>query len=137
MLLMKKYKQLTSEQRYAIYLGLKEEASKKDIASQIGVHVSTLYRELERNKNKRGGYSRRLAHEMAGERKERLQGNRSTPPWIKEKVLGLIREDWSPKQISGYLKKHENIALSLSRNHLRMDSRRQAKWRGVVQALPP
>jgi IS30 family transposase len=27
-------------------------------------------------------------------------------------VLGLIREDWSPKQISGYLKKQENIAIS-------------------------
>jgi IS30 family transposase len=91
MLLMKKYKQLTSEQRYAIYLGLEEGTSKKDIALRIGVHLSTLYRELERNENKRGGYSWRLAHEMAGERKERLPGNRSTPPWIKEKVLGLGR----------------------------------------------
>jgi len=80
MLLMKKYKQLTSEQRYAIYLGLEEGTSKKDIALRIGVHLSTLYRELGRNENKRGGYSWRLAHEMAGERKERLPGNRSTPP---------------------------------------------------------
>ncbi len=111
-MLLMKYKQLTSEQRYAIYLGLKEGTSKKDIALRIGVHLSTLYRELERNKNKRGGYSWRPAHEMAGERKERLPGNRSTPQWIKQKVLELIREDWSPKQISGYLKKHENIAIS-------------------------
>jgi len=50
MLLMKKYKQLISEQRYAIYLGLEEGTSKKDIALRIGVHISTLYRELERNK---------------------------------------------------------------------------------------
>ena len=28
------------------------------------------------------------------------------------KVLGLIREDWSPKQIGGYLKKQENIVVS-------------------------
>ena len=82
MLLMKKYKQLISEQRYAIYLGLEEGTSKKDIALRIGVHISTLYRELERNKNKRGGYSRRLAHEMAGERKERLPGNRFTLPFL-------------------------------------------------------
>ena len=92
-MLLMKYKQLTSEQRYAIYLGLKEGTSKKDIALLIGVHISTLYRELERNKNKSGGYSWHLAHEMAGERKERLPGNRSTPEWIKQKVLGLIRED--------------------------------------------
>ena len=112
MLLMKKYNRLTSEQRYAIYLGLKDGTSKKDIALLIGVHISTLYRELKRNKNKRGGYSWPLAHEMAEERKERLPGNRATPEWIKQKVLGLIREDWSPKQISGYLKKQENIAVS-------------------------
>jgi transposase len=49
MLLMKKYNRLTSEQRYAIYLGLKDGTSKKDIALLIGVHISTLYRELERN----------------------------------------------------------------------------------------
>jgi DNA-directed RNA polymerase specialized sigma24 family protein len=53
MLLMKKYNRLTSEQRYAIYLGLKDGTSKKDIALLIGVHISTLYRELERNENKR------------------------------------------------------------------------------------
>ncbi len=62
---MKKYKQLTSEQKYAIYLGLKEGISKKDIALLIKVHISTVYRELKRNKNKRGGYSWRPAHEMA------------------------------------------------------------------------
>jgi len=73
-MLLMKYKQLTSEQRYAIYLGLEEGTSKRDIALRIGVHISTLYRELERNKNKRGGYSWRPAHEMAGERKERLPG---------------------------------------------------------------
>ncbi len=49
---------------------------------------------------------------MAEERKERLPGNRATPERIKQKVSGLIREDWSPKQIGGYLKKQENIAVS-------------------------
>ncbi|MDD3562034.1 IS30 family transposase, partial [Petrimonas mucosa] len=41
-------------------------------------------RELQRNKDKRGGYSWRLAHEMAMERRERLPGNRATPEWITE-----------------------------------------------------
>lgn len=111
-MLLMKYKQLTSEQRYAINLELEKGASKKDIASLIGVHPSTVYRELERNKNKRGRYSWRLADEMARERKERLPGNRSTPEWIKRKALDLIRDDWSPKQVSGHLKKHENIDIS-------------------------
>jgi IS30 family transposase len=84
MLLMKKYKQLTSEQRYAIYLGLENGDTQRTIASLIGVSPSAVSRELQRNKDKRGGYSWRLAHEMAMERRERLPGNRSTPEWITE-----------------------------------------------------
>jgi len=112
MLLMKKYKQLTSEQRYAIYLGLQNGTSKSEIAKQIKVNISTVYRELSRNKNKTGGYSWRLAQEMAQERKERLPGNRSTSEWIKQKIIRLIRKDWSPKQISGYLAKYDQISIS-------------------------
>lgn len=112
MLLMKKYIQLTSEQRYVIYLGLQKGVSKPKIAESIEVSPSTVYREINRNKNKRGGYSWRLAQEMADERKERLPGNRSIPEWIKQKVFRLIREEWSPKQISGYLMKFEQISIS-------------------------
>jgi IS30 family transposase len=84
MLLMKKYKQLTSEQRYAIYLGLENGDTQRTIASLIGVSPSAVSRELQRNKDKRGGYSWRLAHEMAMERRERLPGNRATPERITE-----------------------------------------------------
>jgi transposase len=109
---MKKYKQLTSEQRYAIYLGLENGDTQRTIASLIGVSPSAVSRELQRNKDKRGGYSWRLAHEMAMERRERLPGNRSTPEWIKQKVIRLVRKDWSPGQISGHLRKKENIRVS-------------------------
>ena len=112
MLLVKTYKQLTSEQRYAIYLGVQKGISKSEIAKSINVNRSTIYRELERNKNKRGGYSWKLAQEMADERKERLPGNKAKPEWIKQKVIRLIREDWSPKQISGHLLKSEQISIS-------------------------
>lgn len=111
-MLLMKYKQLTSEQRYAIYLGLQNGISKTKIAESIGVNPSTIYREINRNMNKRGGYSWRLAQEMADERKERLPSNKSTPEWIKQKVIRYIRKDWSPKQISGYLNKHEKISIS-------------------------
>ncbi|MGI6519602.1 MAG: IS30 family transposase [Fermentimonas sp.] len=109
----KNYKQLTSEQRYAIFLGLENELSQSEIARSIGVSASTVSRELKRNRNKRGGYSWRLAQEMADERKERLPGNRSTPGWVKRKVIKLLTENhWSPRQISGWLWKHEKIAIS-------------------------
>ena len=51
------YKQLTSEQRYAIKLGLQAKMTVTAIAQQICVSVSTVSREIKRNKNRNGGYS--------------------------------------------------------------------------------
>ncbi len=68
MLLMLKYKQLTSEQRYAIYLGIENGDNRKAIAGLIGVSPATVSREVRRNKNKHGGYSWRPAHELITKR---------------------------------------------------------------------
>src|SRR5690554_4308078 len=51
MLLMKKYKQLTSEQRYSIYLSLENGDTQRTIVSLIGVSPSAVSRELQRNKD--------------------------------------------------------------------------------------
>ena len=98
------YKQLTSEQRYAISRLLQQGQSKKEIAKAIGVHVSTVYRELQRNKTKRGGYGWRLAQEMSEERKFHFPGNRKIKEPIRLESIRLLKEEqWSPAQISGYL----------------------------------
>ena len=98
------YKQLTSEQRYVISALLNRNISKKEIAEEIGCSVSTIYREIRRNKCKRGHYSPRIAHEKAMIRRERIVTNGKTPPGVIRKALGyLTEEQWSPKQISGYL----------------------------------
>ena len=73
------YKQLTSEQRYAIKLGLQAKMTLTTIAQQICVSVSTVSREIKRNKNRNGGYLWKLAHEMVLERREIVVHNRLTP----------------------------------------------------------
>ena len=99
-----KYKHLIREQRYAIFLGLQEGKSQKAIAQQINVHPSTVSREIKRNLTHSGKYSWRKAHENACIRKERVPGNRSMDRSILKEALQLLKtEDWSPKQISGYL----------------------------------
>lgn len=117
------YKQLTSEQRYAIKLGLQAKMTLSAIAKQIDVSVSTISREIKRNKNSRGVYAWRLAHEMALERRERVAYNRLTPRPILQRALKLlVEEDWSPMQISGYLAKqgitisHETIYRTIRRD---------------------
>ncbi len=117
------YKQLTREQRYAIYLGIKEGKSQKAIARQIGVHPSTVSRELKRNANRHGRYLWKEADESAGYRHERQPGNRRIKSGtLKEALSLLLSEDWSPQQISGYMcRKGLFISHETIYKHIRAD----------------
>ena len=49
-----------------------------------------------------------IAHERALDRRERTVRNRETPPDVlREARRLLLAEEWSPKQISGYLMKKD------------------------------
>lgn len=140
------YRQLTREQRYGIYLGIQDGKTKKAIAQQIGVHASTISRELCRNSGKTGCYGWTVAHEKALERRERLPGNRSSKPDLLSEVRHLIlEEDWSPKQISGTLalqgKKisHETIYKLIRKDEsglLKSHCRHKMKYRRHIHRHP-
>ena len=106
---MNSYKQLDYEQRYHIYSMMRIGFSQTQIASELGVHRSTISRELRRNRGKRG-YRPKQAHQMALCR--RNKANHRFAPHTWELIEGLIRMDWSPEQISGWLKNRENIRIS-------------------------
>ena len=98
------YNHLTSTQRSQIFAYNQCGKSKKFIAEATGVHISTIYRELNRNSNKRGQYARN-AHEMAMERQERIAKNSTISVKTKFECLQHIRLDqWSPEQISGRMR---------------------------------
>ncbi len=96
------YKQLTQEQRYHIAALKKAGFSRTDIAQEIGVHKSTITRELRRNTGQRG-YRPQQAHTMATTR----QQNRARATHIAAETWALVethlRQEWSPEQISGWL----------------------------------
>ena len=123
------YKQLTSEQRSQIFAYLQEGVARKIICERVGISQSTLCRELKRNCGKNGKYTWRGAHQKAMERRERICGNRRTPPWILNKAIHLLcDEEWSPKQISGYLRR-EGVSISHERiyQEIRADETRELK----------
>ncbi len=123
------YKQLSREQRYAIYLGLQEKKTYTAIARQINCSVSTVSREVRRNSNRHGRYLFQNAVELTIVRRERSSSNRKTPNHILKRALNLlIEEDWSPKQISGFLKR-EGINISHERiyREIRADETGQLK----------
>jgi IS30 family transposase len=62
------YTQLTQEQRYQIYACIKADWSQLEIAAEIGVHPSTISRELSRNRGGRG-YRPKQAQEKTAKRK--------------------------------------------------------------------
>ena len=98
---MKSYTQLTSEQRYQIYALLKKNHTQTDIAQIIGVHKSTVSRELKRNTESRG-YRPKQAHNKALERRdEKVWFGVSESTW--QRVEQLLREYWSPEQVSLWL----------------------------------
>lgn len=106
------YKHLNSTQRYAIFSLYANKISLSQIARTLNVSVSTISREIQRNSGKRG-YHPKLAHEMACERRSwHVSNNRCIHRDIKARCLKyLTEEQWSPQQISGYLKL-ENIRVS-------------------------
>lgn len=109
------YKQLTSEQRYTISVLLQKKFSLSFIAETIGVSVSTVSREINRNSNEKGIYNCHLAILRARRRNSNNPGNRSVKPYVRSRVFELIRhEQWSPEEVSGWLRREEGIKVSKS-----------------------
>lgn len=109
---MRNYTQLTQEQRYQIYALLKMGHTQTEIAEVIGVHKSTVSRELRRNRGRRG-YRPKQAHRMALERRDKSKPLIAPSTWAL--IETLIRQDLSPEQVSERLKKKQGVHLSHER----------------------
>jgi len=103
------YTQLTQEQRYQIHALLKMEHQQTEIAESLGVHKSTVSRELRRNKGLRG-YRPKQAHQKAMSRRNHSRRRINPETWLL--IEAQIRREWSPEQISGWLKRHAAVEIS-------------------------
>jgi len=103
--------QLTLEQRYEIKAHMQAGFGFSEIAFRIGVHKSTVYREVNRNRGLRG-YRPEQAQQKA------LARRRQAPKYIRfnynlqQQVKKLLKLDWSPQQISGRLAQSHHTAIS-------------------------
>jgi len=104
------YKQLTFEQRVAIKAYLKIGLKLYQIAKQIGVDKTTVSRELKRNTGAKG-YRPRQAQLKTAARRFLAAKHVHFTPAVKERVEFYLKQDWSPEQISGYLKLREHIHI--------------------------
>lgn len=141
------YNQLTSEQRYEIYLGLKRNWNISRISREINVSKSTVYREIKRNSNSSGEYVWCNAQKKAEARRHGLQGNHRKPAELWWRIDRMIEdEDWSPSQIAGILRKEgTHIAKQTIYNHVHADTTgrlarhmpHELKYRKRIRMLRP
>lgn len=108
---MRTYKQLTRYQRYHIRIYLKAGYSQSIIAQKIGVHKSTISREIRRNKSG-WRYNPDKAHLKMFKRRKMAAKYVKMQSALTGRIDALIQLDFSPEQISGHLARHENIHIS-------------------------
>lgn len=107
---MKHYTQLTQEQRYQILAYMKAGFNQTETAHFIGVDKSTISRELRRNRGQRG-YRPQQAHQLCLQRRQdKAKPRIATTTW--HLIRRLLREDWSPEQISLWLDKETPFYVS-------------------------
>ncbi len=98
-------KQLTEEQRYNISAYLQSGKSRTEIANLVGVHRSTISRELRRNSDKRNGiYKPDLAQAKYMSRMRSRKHFVKFTDDLKIQVDILIKKDFSPEQVTGFMR---------------------------------
>ena len=99
------YTQLTQYERYQIYALKKMGHCQSEIARCLGAHKSTISRELGRNRGQRGYRPKQAQRKAMQRRMQKVQSRIAAGTWalVEEK----LRLDWSPEQISGWLKKNQ------------------------------
>lgn len=114
---MKRYRQLTYEQRCQIEVLKKRGLSQIEIGRAIGVSQPTISRELARNTGQRG-YRHKQAQRQTEARREQARKHRKMTPEMIELVEAKLQERWSPEQISGWLLAERQVLLSHERIYL-------------------
>ena len=105
-----RYTQLTQEERYQISVLMKAGHNQAEIAMILGRNKSTISREINRNKGLRG-YRPQQAQRLSDERRQaRRQPRISDTAW--SDVKNLLKQDWSPEQISLWLDSECGVSIS-------------------------
>lgn len=117
-----RYTQLTLEKRYHISALKKQGYKQFEIANELGVHPSTISRELRRNKF-HGNYTPLTAQSEFSLRQKKKRKYTVLNKVIEKYIRSKLKEDWSPEQISGRMKldinqsiHHETIYQFIYRN---------------------
>jgi len=108
---MKKSRKLTLEQRYQISAFLKAGWIQAQIARELRVAKSTILREIRRNGSMRS-YNPDLANKRAKRRWRYANKRKKLTTHLQKMIRDKIKLDWSPEQVSGFLKRRHLASIS-------------------------
>jgi IS30 family transposase len=113
--------QITLKERYAISILKQRGLSIRGIARELNRSPSTISRELSRNRTRHdGSYRYEKADSYCRTRRSRSRRNTRfrADDWVLvEHLVGL---DWSPEQVSGWLRVHGVMSISYETIYLRV-----------------
>lgn len=118
---------LTSEQRYTIDVMFKAGHKQIDIAQAIGKDKSVVSREIKRNCDGRSGaYRSDLAQRKYCKRQKEKPKLKRFTSQVQSEIEALLKEDYSPEQIVGTLKKQGKSTVSTERiyQHIWQDKKK-------------
>lgn len=97
---------LDRDERYELARLLEAGCSRREAARRMGRSVSTICRELARNRDPRtGGYQPERAHTMAWQRQRRPKASKiGSNPGLRDAVQDLLDQRLSPEQVAGRLR---------------------------------
>jgi IS30 family transposase len=109
-----KYKHLTQEERYSIERMRKGGYKQNEIAELLDRSEGTISREIRRNMGKRGYRSGQAGDLVAQRRLESRKAKRFTAE-VQEAVEYYLREDYSPEQVTGFMRRQGEETVSHER----------------------
>lgn len=106
------YRQITSEERYMLSALRMQGISQAAIARQLGHHRSSISREIRRNQCNDGFYRPSKADSRTRRRRSHSRRNWRFSERHLQMVITLLRLDWSPEQIAGWLRLYRVFNIS-------------------------
>ena len=113
---MKSYEHVSEIQRHQIEVLLDTGLSKKAIAEKVGIHRSSLYRELNRNSQRQikgNCYKASFAQHLSKKRKQIRNRYQKRDYAIQRRIIWLLKCKWSPEQIVNVCKQRKLPMLSI------------------------
>jgi len=134
------YKHLTLSDREVIKKLVKNDYSYEKIAKLLGVHKSTVSRELARNRGPYW-YQSYQAHELCCQRRKQSKKRKiDASPELKDYIIDHLEDSWSPDIISGRMKKlfkgNEIMKISHEAIYLWIYAQEDDLYRHLSRGIP-